>query len=167
MCAPFPNGAVVTANVIVPLFLTSPRAPRRHAASTGREGASKLRNPPPAGWNLPRRPANLMETRNCGKLRYPRLDALEISHQRRQLRGEGVVRRRRRGAPRLASSRFQRDASVDTTAGHIEGRQGSPRVGLSDANCLCSNCLRVIPLEQSSNYRVSENIKILAMKNLL
>ncbi|KAI4482732.1 hypothetical protein M0804_008585 [Polistes exclamans] len=27
------------------------------------------------GWNSPRRLANLMETRNCGKQRYPRFDA--------------------------------------------------------------------------------------------
>jgi len=31
------------------LSLTSPRAPRRHAAVDGGEGTSKLRNPPPAG----------------------------------------------------------------------------------------------------------------------
>lgn len=140
------------------LSLTSPGAPRRHAASTGGggEAASKLRNPPPPAGRLeftpqagqpngnkklrqtalptPRRPGNIAPT-------TPVLGATGFAAD-----GAG-----RLASPRLASSRFQRDASVDTSAGHIEGRQGSPRVALSDANCLCSNCLRVTPLEQSPN----------------
>lgn len=92
-----------------------------------------------------------METRNCGKLRYPRLDALEISHQRHQLKGEGFAVD---GAGRLASPLlgvFKETPRWIPRRGYVEGRQGSPRVALSDANCLCSNCLRVTSLEQSSN----------------
>lgn len=74
-----------------------------------------------AGWNLPRRPANLMETRNCGKLRYLRLDALEISHQRRRLRGEGFAAN---GAGRLFSGFSKR--RLDGYLG--ESHRGSPRV---------------------------------------
>lgn len=78
-----------------------------------------------AGWNLPRRPANLMETRNCGKLRYPRLDALEISHQRRRFRGEGFAAD---GAGRLASPRLF-SFSKRRLGRYLGGsHRGSPRV---------------------------------------
>lgn len=155
------------ANVTVPLSLTSPRAahpppprPRRHAASTREEGASKLRNPPPAGrleftpqagqpngnkklrqtaLPTPRRPGNIAPTTPGFKgVRGPSVD----------------------GAGRRAISSLLGGFSKRRLGGYLGGLtsrvgQGSPRVALSDANCLYSNCLRVTSLKQSSNCSIS------------
>lgn len=132
-----------------------------------------MRNPPPPAGRLEFTPQAGQPNGNK-KLRQTALPTPRrpgnIAPTTPVLGARGSPPTARGASPRLASSRFQRDASVDTSAGHIEGRQGSPRVALSDANCLCSNCLRVTPLEQSPNCSVLGDIysmEILAMKKML
>lgn len=75
VCAPFPKRRRRAGRRRRRPTLTQPEnapTPRRNQGGKRRSCANLHRE---AGWNLPRRPANLMETRNCGKLRYPRLDA--------------------------------------------------------------------------------------------
>lgn len=147
----------------LPDLTRSAPTPRRVNGGGGGEAASKLRNPPPPAGRLEFTPQAGQPNGNK-KLRQTALPTPRrpgnIAPTTPVLGARGSPPTARGASPRLASSRFQRDASVDTSAGHIEGRQGSPRVALSDANCLCSNCLRVTPLEQSPNCSVLGDIYI-------
>lgn len=116
----------------------------------------------------PRRTAGAGKRRNCATLYR---DRLEFTPQAGQPNGNKKLRQTALPTPRrpvniaptmLGSPPMARGASLLFT-GFSKRRlggyrrimdEGLPRVVLSDVNCLCGNCSRVTPLEESSDGKL-------------